>query len=74
MAKNDETTTTDEPTREELYEEAQKKDIEGRSQMTKEELADALEKAEHEVKPGDPTQLAEWRKNDYEGGRPADDA
>jgi len=35
----------DEPTKEELYQQAQEQDIEGRSNMTKQELADALAKA-----------------------------
>lgn len=36
----------DDPTRDELYERATQLDIEGRSSMTKDELADAVDKAE----------------------------
>lgn len=60
-------------TKEELYEEAQKQDIPGRSTMSKDELAEAVGQTNpHEMAPGDPTPLAEWRKKDYEGGRPAE--
>jgi hypothetical protein len=37
---------SDGPTKDELYEKAQDLDIEGRSEMTKDELADAIEAAE----------------------------
>lgn len=57
----------DDLTKEELYEEAQAKDIPGRSEMSKEELAEAVEAPQT----GDLTELAKWRKNEYEGGRPA---
>lgn len=65
----EETTENDEPTREELYEEAQERDIPGRSSMTKSELAEALGHEEHDHV----AELANWRKQNYEGGRPADD-
>lgn len=64
-----EDTTAEEPTREELYEEAQKKDVPGRSQMSKDELAEAVAKPQ----PGELTELARWRKDEYEGGRTAGD-
>jgi hypothetical protein len=38
-------TSGDEPTRDELYQQAQEQGIEGRSQMTKQELAEALSHA-----------------------------
>jgi hypothetical protein len=60
-------------TREELYEEAQEKDLEGRSSMTKDELAEALGKTEGSTPKGELTELAKWRRDEYEGGQPADD-
>lgn len=59
----DKTTTTDEstettgateeePTKEELYEEAQELDVEGRSTMDKDELQEAVEKAASSKKRG----------------------
>lgn len=70
-------TEHEEPTKEELLQEARKLDVEGRSQMDKEELARAVKKEAKAAglpQHGEPTLLAEWRANEYEGGRPAEDA
>lgn len=61
-----EDTQKDEPTKEELLEEARKKDIEGRSSMNKDELAEALGKTPAK-QIGETTDLAEWRQENYEG-------
>jgi hypothetical protein len=64
---------TEEHTKEELLEKAREQDIAGRSQMTKDELAEAVGLTNpHDLAPGEPTPLAQWRKNHYEGGVPAE--
>lgn len=69
----DENEDLEDLTKDELLEEARKQDIPGRSSMTKDELAEAVGAVNpHELAPGDPTPLAEWRAKEYEGGRPAD--
>lgn len=46
-------TGEDQVTKEELYEQATALDVKGRSKMTKEELQDAIEKAEDEAEAGE---------------------